>query len=531
VTCLSGVGVSAGRAEGPVAVVAADLGEPASGPAPEDLVAEAGKIGPAATKVAARLSDRARSVSGDARSVLETTAMMAEDPALTEAAERLVADRALPAPRAVWEAAGQFIATLQAAGGYMAERARDVADVRDRIVADLLGVTPPGVPDLTSPCVLVARDLAPADTAGLDPALVLALVTEEGGPTSHTAILARALGIPAVVACAGVLTLDAPGLAVDGDAGTVGVSDGTVRAATRAPRREWDGVGKLADGHRIKLLANVGNAADAHAAADAGAEGIGLFRTEFCYLAATEEPSVEAQREAYAAVLAPFAGKAVVVRTLDAGSDKPLAFLPADDEPNPALGVRGLRVAFDRPELLDRQLSAIAAAAADTGADVSVMAPMVATAAEARWFAERVRAAGIARAGVMIEIPAAALCASEILAEVDFVSIGTNDLAQYVFAADRQLGAVAALNDPGQPALLRLVAMVAEAAVKAGKPAGVCGEAAANPVLAPVLAGLGLTSLSMNAVALPGVGAALAAVDLDACREAAASGLTPQAQA
>ncbi|MEV6824663.1 putative PEP-binding protein [Amycolatopsis sp. NPDC051102] len=513
---LSGVGVSPGRVDGPRVVVAADLPEPASSPAPADLGAEAGKIGPAAASVAAALSDRARSVSGDARSLLETTAAMASDPALVASAEKLVLERSLPAARAVWEAAGDFMTALRAAGGYLAERARDVADVRDRIAAALLGVTPPGVPELTSPSVLVARDLAPADTAGLDPELVLALVTEEGGPTSHTAILARALGIPAVVACAGVLELDSPGLAVDGAAGTVAPSDGTVRAPARTARPTWDGVGRLADGHRVKLLANVGSPADAAAAAAAGAEGIGLFRTEFCYLSAASEPTEAEQRAAYAAVLSPFAGKPVVVRTLDAGSDKPLAFLPMGEEPNPALGVRGLRVAFDRPELLDRQLSAIAAAAADTGVELSVMAPMVATAAEAAWFAARARAAGIARVGVMIEIPAAALCAAEILAEVDFVSLGTNDLAQYVFAADRQLGAVAALNDPHQPALLRLVGMVAAAA--AGKPVGVCGEAAADPVLAPVLVGLGVTSLSMNAVALPGVGAALREVDLQTCR-------------
>jgi phosphotransferase system enzyme I (PtsI) len=485
-------------------------------------VAEAGRIGPAAAEVAARLTDRARSVSGDARSVLTTTAAMAEDPALVGAAERLVTDGGLPAARAVWEAAGQFVVTLRAAGGYLAERARDVADVRDRIVAELLGVTPPGVPTLTAPSVLVARDLAPADTAGLDPDLVLALVTAEGGPTSHTAILARALGIPAVVACAGVLDLDSPGLTVDGTAGTVSPSDGTVRAPARTPRATWDGVGRLADGHRVKLLANVGSAADARAAAAAGAEGIGLFRTEFCYLSAAAEPTEAEQRAAYAAVLEPFAGKPVVVRTLDAGSDKPLEFLPMGEEPNPALGVRGLRIAFDRPELLDRQLSAIASAAADTGVELSVMAPMVATAEEAAWFASRARAAGIARVGVMIEIPAAALCAASILAEVDFVSLGTNDLAQYVFAADRQLGAVAALNDPHQPALLRLVGMVASAGAEAGKPVGVCGEAAADPSLAPVLVGLGVTSLSMNAVALAGVGAALREVDLTACREAAA---------
>jgi phosphotransferase system enzyme I (PtsI) len=388
-------------------------------------------------------------------------------------------------------------------------------------------VEPPGVPEFATPSVLVARDLAPADTAGLDPAKVLALVTEEGGPTSHTAILARALGIPAVVAVRGLLALDAAALAVDGDTGTVEVADpnAPVVTAASAGAIEWDGTGVTKDGHRVKVLGNVGSATDAQAAADAGAEGVGLFRTEFCYLDAPTEPTVDEQRVAYTAVLSPFRGKPVIVRTLDAGADKPLAFLSPEVEPNPALGVRGLRVAFDRPEIVDRQLEAIAGAAKDSGAEVSVMAPMVATAEEAAWFAERARAAGIQRAGVMIEIPAAALVAREIFAVVDFVSIGTNDLAQYTFAADRQLGAVAKLNDPWQPALLRLIALIGEAAKATGKPAGVCGEAAADPKLALVLAGLGLTSLSMNAAAVRGVGASLAATTLAQCEAVAKAAL------
>ncbi|QQQ76435.1 phosphoenolpyruvate--protein phosphotransferase [Saccharothrix sp. 6-C] len=518
---LSGVGVSSGRASGPVVRVAEPLGEPPAGPAPADPAAEAARIRPAADAVAARLRERAAAASGDAKDVLETTAAMAADPALLSQAEKSVVSDALPAARAVHQAAGGFISALEAAGGYMAERARDVRDVRDRLVAELLGVAAPGVPSLSSPSVLVARDLAPADTADLDPAKVLALVTEEGGPTSHTAILARSLGIPAVVACRGVLDLDAPALLVDGDTGVVQASDGAVRAAHVAGRAEWNGVGALRDGYRVKVLGNVGSPADAVAAAAAGAEGVGLFRTEFCFLSASTEPSVAEQREAYAAVLAPFAGKPVVVRTLDAGADKPLPFLAPDPEPNPALGVRGLRVAFDRPDVLERQLEAIALAAADTGAEVSVMAPMVATAAEAAWFAERARAAGLRRVGVMIEIPAAALSAHEVLAAVDFASIGTNDLAQYVFAADRQVGAVAALNDPWQPALLRLVKLVGDAGTAAGKPVGVCGEAAADPLLACVLTGLGVTSLSMNHTALAGVGAKLASTSFDLCQLAA----------
>ncbi|EME56635.1 phosphoenolpyruvate--protein phosphotransferase [Amycolatopsis decaplanina] len=516
---LSGVAVSPGRASGPVVRVAEPLGEPASTPEPADPAAEAARIAPAAQIVAGRLEKLAETATGEAATILITTAAMAADPALVSSSEQLVKDQNLPAPRAVHQAAGKFADALAAAGGYMAERARDVLDVRDRLIAELLGIAPPGVPDLDSPSVLVARDLAPADTAGLDPDKVLALVTEEGGPTSHTAILARALGIPAVVAVRGILALDAQALAVDGDTGVVEVADPNAEVVTAAKTGaiEWDGTGATSDGHRVKVLGNVGSATDAQAAAEAGAEGVGLFRTEFCYLDASAEPSVEEQRKAYTAVLTPFRGKPVIVRTLDAGADKPLAFLEPEVEPNPALGVRGLRVAFDRPEILDRQLEAIAGAAQDSGAEVSVMAPMVATAAEAAWFAERARAAGIARAGVMIEIPAAALMAREILDAVDFVSVGTNDLAQYTFAADRQLGAVAKLNDPWQPGLLRLLKVIGQAAKDTGKPAGVCGEAAADPRLALVLAGLGLTSLSMNAPAVRAVGASLAATTLAEC--------------
>jgi phosphotransferase system enzyme I (PtsI) len=520
---LSGVAVSPGRASGPVVRVAEPLAEPASGPAPADPAAEAARIAPAAQIVVGRLEALAETATGEAATILITTAAMAGDPALVSQAEQLVTHDRLPAARAVFQAAEGFAQALAAAGGYLAERVRDIRDVRDRIVAELLGIDPPGVPELTTPSVLVARDLAPADTAGLDPAKVLALVTEEGGPTSHTAILARALGIPAVVAVRGLLALDAEALAVDGDTGTVRVADPAAPAvaAASAGAIEWNGIGGTADGHRVKVLGNVGSATDAQVAADNGAEGVGLFRTEFCYLDAPAEPSIDEQRAAYTAVLTPFRDKPVIVRTLDAGADKPLAFLSLEAEPNPALGVRGLRIAFDRPEIVDRQLEAIAGAATDSGAEVSVMAPMVATAEEAAWFAERARAAGIHRAGVMIEIPAAALAAREILDVVDFVSIGTNDLAQYTFAADRQLGAVAKLNDPWQPALLRLIALVGQAAKATGKPAGVCGEAAADPTLALVLAGLGLTSLSVNAAAVRAVGASLAATTLAQCEAVA----------
>lgn len=521
---LTGVGVSPGQASGPVARVAETVPEPASTPAPADPAAEAARIQPAAQAVSDRLFERASRVTGDAKTLLETTAAMAIDPALISEAEQLVTSRSLPAARAVHEAAAKFTEALRAAGGYMAERVRDVQDVRDRIVAELLGLTPPGVPDLTEPCVLVARDLAPADTADLDTSLVLGLVTEEGGPTSHTAILARSLGIPAVVGVRGLLELSpVMAISLDGDTGLIEASSVPlpVRASERSTATSWQGEGATADGHRIKVLANVGAVVDARTAASAGAEGVGLFRTEFCFLAADREPDVSAQRSAYAAVLAPFADKPVIVRTLDAGADKPLPFLAMGAEPNPALGVRGLRISQENPDLLERQLEAVAAAASDSGADVSVMAPMVSTAEEAAWFVERAKAAGIDRAGVMIEVPAAALTAREVLREVDFVSLGTNDLAQYLFAADRMAGALAELNDPWQPALLRLIAEVGRAGAELGKPVGVCGEAAADPLLAGVLVGLGVTSLSMGATAIPAVGSALGEHPLQTYQETA----------
>jgi phosphotransferase system enzyme I (PtsI) len=242
------------------------------------------------------------------------------------------------------------------------------------------------------------------------------------------------------------------------------------------------------------------------------------LRTEFLFLERASAPTREQQERAYAEVFSAFAGRTVVVRTLDVGADKPLAYLPQPAEENPALGVRGLRLARRDPGLLDEQLAAIAAAAARSGADVWVMAPMVATAREAAWFAETARGHGLERVGVMVEVPSAALSAREVLRHVDFASLGTNDLAQYALGADRLAGELADLLDPWQPALLKLVAMTAEAGLALDRPVGVCGEAASDPLLAVVLTGLGVTSLSMASGSLPDVRATLAAYSLDQCR-------------
>jgi phosphotransferase system enzyme I (PtsI) len=272
-------------------------------------------------------------------------------------------------------------------------------------------------------------------------------------------------------------------------------------------------------------VANVADPAEADAAARAGARGVGLFRTEFCFLGRGEEPTVEEQVVAYRAVLARFGGRRVVVRTLDAGADKPLRFLTPDHEDNPALGVRGIRTAVDHPGVLDRQLEAIARAARAESAEVWVMAPMVATADETREFVGACAAHGLATAGVMIETPAAAIQARWLLADAAFASLGTNDLTQYTMAADRDLAGVAALSTPWQPAVLDLVRVACEGGAVHGRPVGVCGEAAADPLLAPVLVGLGVSSLSMTPRALAGVADALRRFTMEECRALAASAL------
>jgi len=521
---ITGVGVSPGRAVGPLVRMPDPVTEPSRDSRlveGADAEAEAERIVAAAARVRDELDARAARAHGDGKAVLEATALMAADPTLVGAAQQKVA-AGLTSARAVWEAADEVAAMLTSLGGYMAERARDVADVRDRIVAELSGLPAPGVPDRVEPFVLAAHDLAPADTATLDPATCVALVTAEGGPTSHTAILARALGLPAVVSAPGVLDVAVGTVVlVDGAAGVVR-TDPTAddieqvrKVAARA--RTFDGMGRTADGRRVQLLANIGDPTGVAAAVEANAEGVGLFRTEFCFLGHTEAPTVDEQVTAYRAVLAAFPGKKVVVRTLDAGADKPLPFLNLADEANPALGMRGLRTVTRSEGVLTDQLTAIAAAAAAEGAEVWVMAPMVATADEAADFVARCAAAGLATAGVMVEVPSAALTATHVLASAHFASIGTNDLSQYTMAADRLLGELARLNDPWQPAVLRLIQLTCRAGAELDRPVGVCGEAAADPALACVLVGLGVTSLSMTPRSIPDVADVLRATSYEEC--------------
>ncbi|GAA1099186.1 phosphoenolpyruvate-protein phosphotransferase [Tsukamurella sp. TY48] len=539
-TVLTGTPVVPGVAYAPVMWPGERPELPATGPdLPEaEREAEAARFSTAALAVAGRLRERASQATGAASEVLAATAGLASDKAWIGTAEKLIRSGS-PAEGAVAAATEQFADMFTKLGGLMAERVTDLRDVRDRVLAELLGRPEPGVPVPTAPSILLADDLAPADTAGLDPALIVGIGTRLGGPTSHTAIIARQLGIPCIVGLTQAGTVDAgTPVLLDGGEGTVTVEPPAAEAESRVAEAQriatevarWRGPGRTSDGAPVAILANVQDGASARTAAERQVEGVGLFRTELAFLNRADEPAVAEQAALYREVIDAFPGGKVVIRTLDAGSDKPLKFVDHAHEDNPALGVRGIRIAEGDPGLLERQLDAIAAAADGAEASPWVMAPMIATAAEARSFAAQCRARSLTP-GVMIEVPAAALCADSVVAEVDFVSIGTNDLTQYAMAADRMSSELAALTDPWQPAVLRLIKITAEAGAAAGKPVGVCGEAAADPLLACVLVGLGVSSLSCAAGAAAAVGARVGAVTLQQCRwaaEAAVAAADPQ---
>jgi len=528
---LSGIGVGRGSAVGTVVKLAPAARPPANEAAAADPLSAEALVRASFDFVATNLRARAAAAQAATAAVLEATSMMAQDPGLIADVERRIKAGTGPAT-AVDEAVEGFCKILEASGPYLAERVTDLRDVRDRIVAKVLGLPEPGLPALDKPTVIVANDLAPADTATLDLNYVVGIVTELGGPTSHTAIIAAQLDLPCLVRVPGAMGLaDGATVAIDAATGSVVIDpDDDLREAiiARAKARAalktaTGGAGKTKDGVAVQLLANIGAVEDAERAAKEDVEGVGLFRTEVLFLDAATAPTVEDQAKAYTKVFTAFGERKVVIRTLDAGADKPLAFAPSEEEENPALGVRGYRMDRRFPQLLDDQLEAIAQAAKATDAKVWVMAPMVSTVHEAKAFTDKVRQHGLPVAGMMVEVPAAALRARHMMPIVDFASIGTNDLTQYAMATDRMAGELAELLDPWQPAVLDLIAATGEAGKAAGKPVGVCGEAARDPLLALVLVGLGISSLSMAPAGVPAVRFALSRTDLAACEAMAAA--------
>jgi multiphosphoryl transfer protein len=420
-----------------------------------------------------------------------------------------------------------------------AERASDVRDVGERVLRLLVGLRVPTAPQPDKPYILVGHDLRPSDAAMLDPERVLGFCTAAGGRYAHTAILARALGITAVVS-AGPEVLDFPdgtNVILDGRAGTIALApDGAqltrdlVAAREAALRRTAsdENAGALAltrDGHRVAVCANVGSVADAHAAAAAGAEGVGLLRTEFLFLSRGTPPQEEEQLAVYREVLRALDNRPVVIRTLDAGGDRCLPYLPLPRGDNPSLGERGVRLWRAHADLVRIQIRAILHAS--TSGPVRIMLPMITDVAEfrvARWLIETIRAElGIptVQIGAIVEVPSAAIMAPLLAADVDFLSIGTNDLTQYTLAMDRTHPALSADADGLHPAVLRLIEGTVRAARSAGKPVSICGELGADPDAIPILIGLGVEQLSVSIPCIPFVKDQIRSLDSVHCRRRA----------
>jgi phosphocarrier protein FPr len=477
--------------------------------------------------------DRAREQVGFAResiasqvgdehaAMLDAHTALLGDPSVIEPAERAIAAgrRAEEAwSAAVDEAAGR-LAGLD--DPYLRARAEDVRDVGRRVLGQFAG-TPSGPPRLRGPGILVARELGAGETAMLDLSQVTGIAVATGSPTSHAAILARALGVPAVVGVGEILTSigEEQEILVDGDRGVVRIGpDPDTVARVRAERAQREQAAASAarraeepavtrDGVVIEVAANIAAPDEARGAVAAGADGVGLFRTEFLFMNRDGAPTEDEQEAAYRAAASAVGARRLVLRTFDAGGDKPVPYLALAREDNPFLGQRGIRVSLAHPDVFAAQLRAALRVAADHR--VAIMFPMVATPAEfraARAHVDRARdalsaqgtAAGRVELGVMIEVPSAALCAEALAREVDFFSIGTNDLTQYTLAAERGNPAVTDLADGLHPAVLRLIGMVGEAGERHGRLVGVCGELAGDPAAIAPLVGLGVRELSVSA--------------------------------
>ncbi|MGQ0601318.1 MAG: phosphoenolpyruvate--protein phosphotransferase [Anaerolineales bacterium] len=471
----------------------------------------------------------AQRTDAQAAEIFEAHRLFLEDEALRAPARRAIFDERLNAA-AAWQRATQAIAadyrTLD--DEYLRARAADLLAVERQVLLNLLNAAPPAAP-ANERGILLAEDLTPAETAQLDSARVQAICTAMGGPTSHSAILARTFGIPAVVGLGPTVLAIAEGtpLIVDGETGRVWpdpdpvtIDDYTTRAAMQTAARASAHIVRVnpaitRDGRRVEVAANIGSVADARQAVASGAEGVGLFRTEFLFLDRQTAPDENEQFTAYRAAAEALQGRPLILRTLDVGGDKPLPYLDLGNEANPFLGWRAIRLCLAQPEFFKTQLRAIVRAAVDF--PIRIMFPMIATVGEwraarelleeARLEVERRGANVPARleTGIMVEIPAAAILAQHFAAEVDFFSIGTNDLTQYTLAAERGNARVAALADALHPAVLTLIGQVVAAAHAHGKWAGVCGELAGDPLAVPVLVGLGVDELSINAPGIPRV--------------------------
>ena len=482
--------------------------------------------------------------------IFEAHMQIAQDPSLSDGIKSLVES----SHTNVVAATAQTIETfanifLGMEDPYMRERGADIKDIGDRLMRNMLGMNPRGLSHISGEVILVAQDLAPSDTASLDKNVVKGIVTAAGGPTSHAAIMARTLEIPAVMGVGDIESF------VDGDKAVVLGTDGIVemnpsdadwaeytnQAAAfqeelKRLRESANLEATTTDGYHVELFGNIGKAKDAKNALTMGAQGIGLYRTEFLYMENDELPAEDVQFEEYKKVAQDMKGKPVIIRTMDIGGDKELKCLDLPSEMNPFLGYRAIRISLNRPDIFKVQLRALLRASAF--GDIHIMYPMIASVEEvkqanamldeckAELTAEGKEFNKDIKVGIMIEVPAAAVISPILAKYVDFFSIGTNDLCQYTLAVDRMNEAIGSLYQPLHPGVLRLIKHVIDASHEHGKFTGMCGELAGDPVATMILLGLGLDEFSMTASSIPLIKNILRSVSKAECEEVANKALT-----
>lgn len=512
-TILTGLGVGLNAVRGEVFRVKPQATLPGPAKHGGDAAGEKETLRGAIHHVADYLDELSVKAGETSAEIFEALKMLLEDEDLFETAVAEI--------ESGWNAATAFIVAVDSLDAIFAgdaafeERLVDLKDLAKRVAAHISGIHMGLDLPTTGSYVIVGDDFSPADTAQFT-AAVVGVVTIKGGPTSHTAIICRSKSIPALVSCTQAVDLvDGMQVLVDpvGDRVVVGGDASMATKAISFVAKSLDPI--------IPVRANIGSLEDSIQAATTAASGVGLFRTELLYLSETTMPSAAKQAKSYAEILSAAPEGPIVVRTIDAGSDKPVPFLDMPHEENPALGIRGFRLIQDHRQFLIDQLESLEVARKETGREVWVMAPMIATASEAIEFAQLAKGSGDYKVGIMVETPAIAMALSDLAGKLDFISVGTNDLSQYLFAADRMNAGLGALLNPWQPALVRMLKIIASESEKAGISSGVCGESASDPAFAVVLAGLGFKSVSASRSQVGAVRSALSAVTLEQAQEVA----------
>ncbi|MBI3176135.1 MAG: phosphoenolpyruvate--protein phosphotransferase [Chloroflexi bacterium] len=527
---IQGIGASAGFAVGPVFLYTDAL--PSIEPKRVDSVeAELVRLRAALERVGEKLealeTETAAKVGKAEAEVFAAHRLFLVDPSFTGEIEKSIHEHNIQAEAAVQGVALKLRETFEAMqDDYFRARAADIMDVGGQVIRELMGISARGLEQITSPVIVLADELVPSATARMDASLVLGLVTSRGGKSGHAAILARSLGIPAIVGAGPEILKIDPGasIIIDGGAGTI-LLEADPQIQQEYLQRKKQQQARLShaltnaaqpavtlDGVRVEVAGNIGSMAEAGRVVEFGGEGVGLLRTEFLFLDRLIAPSEEEQFQTYAGISDKLGNRPLIIRTLDVGGDKPLPYLPVSSEDNPFLGNRGVRLCLGRPDLFKIQLRAILRAA--HGREIRIMFPMVTTVGEVRAARALIAEArdeivaaggqaGTPQVGIMVEVPAAALTSDLLAAEVDFFSIGTNDLTQYTLAVDRTNPSVQNIADHFHPSVLRLIRLTIQQAHERGVWVGLCGELAGDPLATPLLLGMGLDEFSMSSASIP----------------------------